>query len=410
MLGSRPSARVTGVRSRTRRPEFDHLEAKVVLSQAHGLQPWAIAPRFGANTISGRVSDTATGHGLGRVAVQLINENGQVERTSLTGHAGRYLLPVRRPGGYVVHAVTPRRAVQTFPTFTFEEPTGSYAPGFGADSWNYRTGNTDPANGPVGPLAWSTIAPAGNLPFQSPIDLSGPTTDLGQFLSIHYNETTPTRIVNNGDQIQVQFANSGATTIELNGEEFALSQFHYHDPSENVVNGQAYTMEGHFVNTSADGAVTVVAVFLQLGPHNDALDPILNAATASLSTPGSSTTIAQPINFAGLLPASMQGWFYQGSFTTPPLSQPVNWLVFSTPITLDAQQLAQYEQVADGSEFLPNARAIQPLDGRRLNEFNYDVNVQDQPVAGLDFGLTRYPRPLSPFHPFVTHASARSLA
>jgi carbonic anhydrase len=37
----------------------------------------------------------------------------------------------------------------------------------------------------------------------------------------------------------------------------------------------------------------------------------------------------------------MQGWFYEGSLTTPTLAQPVNWVVFSTPITLDFAQRQQ---------------------------------------------------------------------
>ena len=105
--------------------------------------------------------------------------------------------------------------------------------------------------------------------------------------------------------------------------------------------------------------------------------------------PGRSTTAPTPIHFAGLLPSSMQGWFYQGSLTAPPLSQPINWFVFSTPITLSYAQLQQYEQVARASGFLPNARPTQPLDGRRINEFNYDVNIQNQTVAGLNFTLGR---------------------
>ena len=85
----------------------------------------------------------------------------------------------------------------------------------------------------------------------------------------------------------------------------------------------------------------------------------------------------------------MQGWFYQGSLTTPPLSQPVNWFVFPTPITLDAHQLAEYRRIATAAGFLPNARPTQPLDGRRLNEIDYDVNFQNTSVAGLNFAIAR---------------------
>jgi carbonic anhydrase len=146
-------------------------------------------------------------------------------------------------------------------------------------------------------------------------------------------------------------------------------------------------MEEHFVNISSSGAETVVAVFLQLGAHNDALDPILNFATADLTKSGSSTKIDSSIDFASLLPSSLQGWYYRGSLTTPPLSQPLNWLVLATPITLDAAQLAQYEAVADGEGLLPSARPIQPSDGRQLNEVDFDLNVQDTSISVLNFVL-----------------------
>jgi carbonic anhydrase len=132
----------------------------------------------------------------------------------------------------------------------------------------------------------------------------------------------------------------------------------------------------------------VLAVFFEVGAHNDALDPILKAATTSLTSPGSSTTIPDSIHLDGLLPSSLEGWYYQGSLTTPPLSLPVEFFVFATPITLDAAQLAQYESVANGAGFLPNARPIQPLDGRRLNELNYNVDFKDQSITGLNFGFS----------------------
>ena len=62
----------------------------------------------------------------------------------------------------------------------------------------------------------------------------------------------------------------------------------------------------------------------------------LDKTPAGTSTDGSNVGT---INFAGLLPTSLMGWYYQGSLTTPPLSQVVNWLVLSTPITLDDKEV-----------------------------------------------------------------------
>jgi carbonic anhydrase len=382
-------------------PACEALEGRVVLSAAvkshlvdtlSGAAPIhqaraSQAPVIG--TITGQVTKETNNKGFRNVKIQLLDGNGNVVETVNTNSKGKYKLKVFQNGPYVVREVVPKGFSQTSPTFTFTPPTGALSPGFGNSSWAYSTGNSNPSNGPVGPYAWDTIAPAGTLPFESPINLTGPTTDLGQVLSIHYNNTVPTHIINNGHQFQVQFPpDNPADTVSVGGQVFNLAQFHYHDPSETTVNGQGFSMEEHFVNSNAAGAETVLAVFLQLGAHNNALDPILNAATANLSKPNSTTTITTPINFSQLLPSSMQGWFYQGSLTTPPLSQPVNWFVFSTPITLDSAQLKQYEAVASGSGFLTNNRPIQPTDGRQLNENNFDVNFQNQSVANLNFAVT----------------------
>lgn len=371
-------------------PNVESLESRLALSGAHA----TVAPPRPGGTISGQILNDVNGRGIGQVKVELIDADGQVVAATRTGPRGRYAFRVKEAGPYVVHAAAPPRWLQTSPTFDSLAPTGAYAispstgkPYTGA-SWNYRTGNNDPANGPVGPGAWSTIAPAGRLPFESPINLKGASVDLGQYLAIHYQDATPKAIIDNGAQIQGQFDPSASDSIVLNGQVYELSQFHYHDAAENQVDGYTYPMEEHFVNVSASGAETVIAVFLQLGPHNAALQPILDAATAHLATPNSTTTIETPIHFAGLLPTNLQGWFYEGSLTTPPLSQTVNWLVLSTPITLDAQQLRQYEAVADHAGFLPNNRPIQPTDGRQVNQFDIDVDVQGSPIQDANFTFT----------------------
>jgi carbonic anhydrase len=398
MVRNTTRPRRNGVRSSRPaiRPALESLENRTVMNASptkqavvHTLAKASVtAAQTTPYTISGRITNDVTGKGVGHVRVQLINPIGLVSQTTFTGPAGNYAFKVKFNGPYVVREVTPKGFVQTGPTFASTAPVGSYAPGRGMSSWNYKTGNNDPNLGPVGPANWSTIAPEGAQPFESPINITGPTIDLGQVLTVNYANSVPSHIINNGAQIQVQFPAGSGDSITLGGQQFNLSQFHYHDPAENQVDGVTFPMEEHFVNVSASGAETVLGVFLQVGAHNDALDPILNAALASLTTPNSSTTISTPIDFAGLLPTSMQGWYYQGSLTTPPLSQVVNWLVFATPITLDFGQLLEYQTVANDAGFLPNARTIQPLYGRQVNEVDYDIfPTTGSNVSGLNFSV-----------------------
>lgn len=376
-------------RSRGRRPEIEGLETRLALATTAAASH-ALHAREAAPTLAGRISDQATGKGIGGVTVELIDDENRVVRTTKTGAGGRYKFVVPAQGTYVVHAVTPRRFVQSTPDLSNPDPAGAYLPPYGNNSWNYVTGNSDPTLGAVGPASWATIAPAGNQSFGSPINLGGPTVDLSRYVTVRYQDAVPSQAIDNGHQIQVQFPATGADTVTIAGASYNLAQFHFHGPSENTVDNRAYPMELHFVNQSASGAESVVAVFLQLGAHNPALDPILDAARADLARPDSaSKSITSAIHFAGLLPANTQGWHYQGTLTTPPLSGPVRWFVYATPITLDFAQLQKYEQIAAGAGFLPNARPVQPRDGRRLNAVDYNVMLGSQSLAGLNFTMAQ---------------------
>lgn len=213
------------------------LEPRLALSGVHGA---AWKP---VQTISGQITNDANGRGLGSVLVQLIGSNDQVVAQTRTGPRGNYQFRVRNDGTYVVHVVAPRAFTQTSPTFTFSAPTGSYATNpvtgkpYNGTNWSYHTGNNNPANGPVGPASWSTVAPAGALPFESPINITGAPINLGKYLTINYSDATPSAIINNGAQIQVQFSSTASNSIDLDGQSFHLVQFHYHDTAENQVNG-----------------------------------------------------------------------------------------------------------------------------------------------------------------------------
>ncbi len=367
-------------KARRSHPACESLETRTVAAAGSG------AAVLG--TISGSVADfSASLNGRPGVLVQLIDARDKVVQAERTDAAGHYSFAIRQDGPYVVREVVPVHAKQVAPTFALTAPTGSFAPGYGAADYSYIASNTDPKVGPVGPAYWSDIAPAGNDPFESPINIHDKLINLNSTLRINYPSSTPTDIVNNGHQIQVQYTTPNADTITAGGTTFTLSQFHYHAPAETTVNGHRYALEEHFVNTSASGALSVVAAFFRLGAHNRALDPILNAASTSLTQPNSKTTTPIRVNFAGLIPANSAGWFYRGSLTTPPLSQPVNWFVYKTPITLDAAQLGQYEAIASGSGFLPNARPVQPLDGRVLNENDFYVNFTGTSVSNPPFVL-----------------------
>jgi carbonic anhydrase len=67
------------------------------------------------------------------------------------------------------------------------------------------------------------------------------------------------------------------------------------------------------------------------------------------------------ISSADLLPESLDYYKYDGSLTTPPCSEGVQWHVLKDPIELSQAQLTAFQTV-----FPVNARPIQNLNGRTI--------------------------------------------
>jgi carbonic anhydrase len=64
-----------------------------------------------------------------------------------------------------------------------------------------------------------------------------------------------------------------------------------------------------------------------------------------------------------LLPTDRNYYTFDGSLTTPPCSEGVEWFVLKTPIEISIGQIATF------AKFYPmNARPIQPMNGREVRE------------------------------------------
>lgn len=155
-------------------------------------------------------------------------------------------------------------------------------------------------------------------------------------------------VINNGHTLQVNTPHGG--TLQVADKTYELLQFHFHTPSEHYVDGAPYPMEVHFVHKTKDGTLGVVGVMLELGSKNPAIDKIWSSVghTASLSP-------------ADLLPKQTDYYKYEGSLTTPPCSEGVQWHVLKQPIQISEDQLRAFQAL-----FSVNARPVQPLHERVL--------------------------------------------
>ncbi|MBR8834918.1 MAG: carbonic anhydrase family protein [Stigonema ocellatum SAG 48.90 = DSM 106950] len=189
---------------------------------------------------------------------------------------------------------------------------------------------------------------------QSPIDLHLAIAAELSPIEIDYKES-PLHIVNNGHTIQVNY--EPGSSMKLDGQTFNLEQFHFHNPSEHIIDKKPFDMELHLVHRSGAGALAVIGVFLKQGQHNAALQPIWEAFPVRNEPEQVVKTVK--VNAEQFLPKDRKVYRYFGSLTTPPCSQGVNWIVMQQPIELSQDQIQKFAKLIS-----IDARPVQPLNNR----------------------------------------------
>ncbi|OYT93441.1 MAG: carbonate dehydratase [Burkholderiales bacterium PBB3] len=222
-----------------------------------------------------------------------------------------------------------------------------------APHWSYT--------GPAGAIKWGELqkdfATCKLGTKQSPIDIKGAAKGNLPAIGFNYGQTTA-EVVNNGHTIQVNLAGGGDVKVASGG--YKLLQFHFHTPSEEKINGKPYPMVAHLVHKSDAGKLAVVAVLFKEGKKNEVLEKVFAAMPAKAD---GKVELAGGVNVANLLPTKRAYWAFEGSLTTPPCSEEVQWHVLKDPVEMSKTQLAAFKKL-----YPMNARPVQPLNGRSLQE------------------------------------------
>lgn len=219
-------------------------------------------------------------------------------------------------------------------------------------AWDYA--------GEAGPANWAKLSPeygacAGSN--QSPINLTGFIDAKLKPVVFNY-EAGSSEILNNGHTVQVNTLPGSSITVD--DIEFELKQFHFHVPSENLIRGKSYPMEGHLVHADKNGNLAVVAVMVTEGEANKALAK----AWAQMPEKGEKVTLSSDISPLEILPAQRDYYRFNGSLTTPPCSEGVRWLVMKQPISASKEQIEQFLHVIHH----PNNRPVQAVNARPVLE------------------------------------------
>ena len=214
--------------------------------------------------------------------------------------------------------------------------------------WGYEGDN--------GPEHWGDNFPiCGKGKKQSPLNIVGPFEKSKDTLSVDYKEG-PLKIQNNGHTIQVNV--EPGSTLTIGKESFDLLQFHFHRPSEEQVEGKNAAMVAHFVHKSKEGKLAVIGVMLNEGKDSAAIKTLW----ANLPPKEMEEFLPPKVMFnpGSMLPKELGFYNYEGSLTTPPCTEGVQFYILKTPAELSKQQLAKFP-------FKLNARPVQSLNGRKIS-------------------------------------------
>lgn len=172
---------------------------------------------------------------------------------------------------------------------------------------------------------------------QSPLDITGAIEAELPKITIGWNAGQG-MIVNNGHTIQVNMP--AGSKLDRGDKAYELVQFHFHAPSEHRVDGKAFPMEVHFVHKNASGGLGVIGVFMVPGAANAAFAGL---AAAFPSEAGKEAAVM--VDPRGLLPGKLGYWTYEGSLTTPPCSEIVDWMVAKEPIEVAAADIEKFTRL-----------------------------------------------------------------
>lgn len=230
--------------------------------------------------------------------------------------------------------------------------------------WNYNQKGND----------WAHICPFG--PVQSPIRINTEDTHCASKcfketwypLDLQYSAiTTRARFTK---RIYILHGDFGKMLVYppfgKQPRVFDSVQFHFHSPSEHIVDGSLYDLEMHLVHKDLRKG-TINAVLGFMFKNTGKFNPFIQSAIDALEKP-------TEIDFGLILKDCPQFYFYHGSLTTPPCSENILWFLTSKVLEMDENQIKFFTSrwtdnigFADGNG---NNREVQPIYNRPIVYFD----------------------------------------
>lgn len=212
------------------------------------------------------------------------------------------------------------------------------------------------------PSHWAELDPknaaCGMGKNQSPIDIRTHDLHPAALPALKFDyKPDALHIIDNGHTVQVNV--DPGNFLLVGDQHYELVQFHFHHPSEELVNGKGFDMEAHLVHRDAKGHLAVVAVLLRPGQPNAMIDTLWHYLPKQKELQVDQKAVR--IDITALIPPDHAYYSYTGSLTTPPCSEGVRWFVLKSPRTLSQREIATF-----AGRYPNDARPVQKLNGREV--------------------------------------------
>ena len=202
---------------------------------------------------------------------------------------------------------------------------------------------------------------------QSPIDIITYQTHEGTH-EVHLEyRVSHEKVKNTGHSIEVSY--DSGSVLEFDGARYAFKQFHFHTPSEHLIDGITYPMEMHMVHTLENDSsgnapeYLVLGVLFKIGKNNAFIDEFLQDVPAKAETEVEYESHLVDVNDLLEKGKKHPYYIYRGSLTTPPYTESVQWLLMEDIEEAAPGQIERINAI-EGN----NARHLQALFGREVEK------------------------------------------
>ena len=266
-----------------------------------------------------------------------------------------------------------------------------------ADKWNYTIEE-----------AWKQVEEwSCNGTRQSPININ--TTGMKEdpklidLVLTNFDQRFEGNWTNTGHSVKFTPRSDIAATFRNHVGTYTFQQFHFHWGtngqlgSEHLVDGNTFSGEMHFVarkntgNMTDGDAYAVLGIFLVEDSSVSTTGTIWMELLNKIPHETEGFEIVHEVILSDFIPNDKSYYYYEGSYTTPPCSQVVQWFVLRSVLRVPQDFMNAIRTTVNNEEGQPlttNYRDTQPLNNRDVLIHEEDGDGGGSAFGLVDFGTT----------------------